>query len=232
MTQRLSQTTLIAISMLMLDPAETSRVARTGSRRTKPSRRARWFLIAILALLALLSISVKAAAEVVAGDRIVSSLDNPAVSPIRNNVHPLARRGADRCNVDDTLQLNRAMLMFRQTPAQQSDLDGLLADQMNPSSPNYHKWLTPEQFADRFGMSSNDLNKVTRWLREQGLTVVEVARSRTWVAFSGSAQQIAATLHTEIHHYNVNGTEHYANTVDPSLPAELAKVVLGVRFLD
>ena len=39
-------------------------------------------------------------------------------------------------------------------PAQQAALDRLLADQQTPSSPNYHKWLTPEQYADRFGLSS------------------------------------------------------------------------------
>jgi len=48
-------------------------------------------------------------------------------------------------------------LVFRLTPAQQSSLDTLLRQQLDPASANYHRWLTPEQYADRFGLSVTEL---------------------------------------------------------------------------
>ena len=39
------------------------------------------------------------------------------------------------------------------TPAQAADLKALLADQVNPASPVSHQWLTPGQFAARFGIA-------------------------------------------------------------------------------
>ena len=53
-------------------------------------------------------------------------------------------------------------------------LEAFLAEQQMPSSPNYRRWLTPEQFADRFGLSTNDIGKLTAWLQGAGLTVHDV----------------------------------------------------------
>ena len=97
----------------------------------------------------------------------------------------------------------------------------------DPSSANYHKWLSPEQYADQFGVSPNDINRITAWLQSQGLQVKRVARSRTWIQFSGTAGQVGAALHTQINQYLENGAVHYANVSDPSIPAALAGMVRG-----
>ena len=68
--------------------------------------------------------------------------------------------------------------MFKATPAQQAALEQLLAEQQDPASPNYHNWLTPEQYADRFGVSQNDIDKIVSWLETEGFTVDQVARGR------------------------------------------------------
>ncbi len=59
-----------------------------------------------------------------------------------------------------------------------------------------------------------------------------VSRSRTWVMFSGSAGQVQSAFHTEMHRYEVNGTAHFANATDPSIPAALGPLILLVRGLD
>jgi len=111
-------------------------------------------------------------------------------------------------------------------------LESFLREQQDPSSANYHRWLTPEQFADRFGLGNNDIAKLTSWLRSQGLTVHDVARGRAWITFSGSAGDISRAFRTEIHRYGVDGKDHYANTTLPSIPAAFAGVVGGIRGLD
>ena len=111
-------------------------------------------------------------------------------------------------------------------------LEAFLTDQQTPSSPNYHRWLTPEQFGDRFGLTPNDLGKITGWLKSAGFTVHDVARGRHWITFSGTAGQAEQTFHTEIHRFAVNGESHYANTTNISVPAALAGVIAGVGGLD
>ena len=69
-------------------------------------------------------------------------------------------------------------MYLRPSTAQQSALQQTLANQQNPASPNYHKWLTPEQYADRFGVSPSDINKIVAWLESQGFTWTNVARGR------------------------------------------------------
>lgn len=121
--------------------------------------------------------------------------------------------------------------MLQRTDAQQADLAQLLAHQQDPSSPDYHHWLTPEQFADRFGVSQVDLNQIIAWLKSQNLAIAGVARARNWVAVSGAAGAVEQAFGARIHHYSVNGELHYANATEPSLPAALQGVVFAIRGL-
>ena len=107
-----------------------------------------------------------------------------------------------------------------------------LKQQQEPSSPNYRKGLTPEQYADRFGLSQTDIGKITNWLASQGFGVVQVARGRDWIAFSGTAGLVSKVFRTEIHFYLVDGEQHFANATQPSVPQALADIVVGFRGLN
>jgi subtilase family serine protease len=164
-------------------------------------------------------------------DRITQRIDNGRQAVLRGSVHPLAQAQYDQGRLSPATVLSRMVMTFSRTTAQQADLENLLREQQDPSAPSYHQWLTPEQYAGRFGLSESDLAQVTDWLQSQGFTVVETARSRTYVAFHGSVGQIDSALHTEIHRYLVHGEEHFANSAEPALPAALAGVVQGFRGL-
>ncbi len=165
-------------------------------------------------------------------DRIPQTIDNTNVWRLRGSVTPLARLEFDRGKADAALPMPGMRLAFSLTPAQQSSLDMLLAQQQDRASANYHKWLTPEQYAERFGLSAIDIQRAATWLRQQGFSHVNVARSRTWIAFSGSAAQVESAFHTAIHQYVVNGNTHYANTSEPSLPGAFRGVVQGITGLN
>ncbi len=164
-------------------------------------------------------------------DRIAAPLTSGQAVPLRGNVHGMARAQFDQGRVDAATQMSGVSLVFKPSAAQQSDLNKLLAQQQDPSSPKYHKWLTPAQFADRFGMSRNDIGKVTDWLQSQGLTVTRVANSRNQVFFKGTVAQVESAFHTEIHNYLVDGELHYANASEPAVPAPLAGMTLGLHNL-
>src|SRR3984885_1258999 len=165
-------------------------------------------------------------------DRITAPIDNSKTVVLSGHVPPRVRREVDQGAVTASFPLPAMTLDLKHSASQQSALDQLLANQQNPASADYHKWLTPEQYADRFGASENDVNRIAAWLRSQGLTVQRVARGRTWIQFSGAAQQVESTFHVQIHQYLENGKLHYANSSNPSIPAALSDIVQGLRGLN
>ncbi|MGC2193556.1 MAG: S53 family peptidase [Terriglobales bacterium] len=179
-----------------------------------------------------LSAALSAFSQVQASNRITQAIDDRETRQLRGNLHPLLQHAADQGRMDGGVQLEGVSLVFKRTAAQEAAVEKLLADQQNPSSPSYHKWLTPEQYADRFGLSQADLDKVVAWLQAEGFTVNRVARGRTQVWFTGSVTQIEAAFRTEMHRYRVKGETHFANGVELAVPAALSRVVLGFHNLD
>ncbi len=163
-------------------------------------------------------------------DRI-RAIDNRQTTALRNHIHPAAIAANDRGPVDSSMLMDHMILALAPSPAQQADLDRLLADQQNPSSQSFHKWLTPEEFGARFGLSAADESRVAAWLKSEGFTVDYTARGHNWLAFTGTAGQVSRSFHTTIHYYEVNGEKHFANTSEPELPAGLAEVVGGIQGL-
>jgi uncharacterized protein (TIGR03437 family) len=163
-----------------------------------------------------------------ASDRIADRVDPARTAPLRGHRHSQAIPQNDQGPADPAAELRYVTLILR--PA--SGLESFLAEQQTPSSPNYRRWLTPEQFGDRFGLSSNDIGKLTAWLQGAGLTVHDVARGRHWITFGGSVDQVGRALHTEFHRYQVKGAMHIANATDPSVPAAFAGVIAAFSGLD
>jgi subtilase family serine protease len=137
----------------------------------------------------------------------------------------------DRGPVDPSLKLSSMTVLTVPSASQQKALDRLLAQQQDPRSPQYHKWLTPEQYGDRFGLSPNDIKKITTWLQSQGFSIKTVARGRNWVSFSGTAAQAESAFQTSLHTFDLNGEAHFSNTTPLSIPAALSGAVVGVRGL-
>jgi subtilase family serine protease len=106
-----------------------------------------------------------------------------------------------------------------------------MEEQQAKGSANYHAWLTPEDFGKKFGPADADVQAVTDWLTSRGFQSIKVAKGKAVVEFSGNVGQVRNAFGTEIHKFNVNGKEHFANASDPQIPAALAPVVRGVVAL-
>jgi subtilase family serine protease len=164
-------------------------------------------------------------------DRITGTIDSSQMVALTGNVHGFAQPRFDLGRTDGSTLIYGVTLAFRLSAAQQTDLNNLLAQQQQRSSPNYHKWLTPAQFGARFGMSQRDINRVETWLESKGFTVTSVANSRNLITFDGTVAQIESAFDTEIHNYLVDSEIHFANSNNPSVPAALAASVLAVGHL-
>ncbi|HEX3682042.1 MAG TPA: tectonin domain-containing protein [Bryobacteraceae bacterium] len=163
--------------------------------------------------------------------RIAANIDTAQTFALAGNVRPVLARAQDQGAADPALLLPRITLHLAMTAAQKTELLQLLADQQTHGSARWHQWLTPEQYADRFGVDPADIQKIVTWLQDQGFSNVEVARSRTWVSFSGTAAQAGSAFQTSIHRYLVNGQTHYANATAPMLPKGLDGMVESIRGL-
>jgi subtilase family serine protease len=153
------------------------------------------------------------------------------VMAIAQAVHPLAEKRFERGLLDADTDLH-ITLHLRGIPERQAALERLLEEQSDPASPNYHRWLTPEEFGDQFGASEADVEGVSEWLRTHGLKVHGAARGRQWISAGGRAGQIAALLGTEIRRYERDGKVHYANATAARIPAEISRMVQGIVSLD
>jgi len=172
-----------------------------------------------------------AAHGAVVQQRIVTAIDPAQVAEVPVSM-PFAGRGAtDLGAAPADLALTEMSLRFNITQAQEDALTQLLADQQNPASSRYQQWLTPEQYAAQFGLAPADIQKVSNWLTSQGFTVTEVARSGTFIRFTGTVAQAQNAFHTQIHNMSLNGESHFGNVTRPQLPAVLASVTSVVTGL-
>jgi len=164
--------------------------------------------------------------------RISRPVDNQNLVTLSGHIHGGVRPENDRGRVDASLNLQYAMLVLNPSAAQQQDLDNFLVQLQVPGSADYHRWLTPEQYAARFGVAQADIDKITAWLTSQNLSVVSVARGRNAIAFSGNVRAVESAFHTEIHKYVVNGENHFANASEPSVPTAFSAVVGAIHGLN
>jgi subtilase family serine protease len=111
-----------------------------------------------------------------------------------------------------------------------AELDRTIADQQNPASPEYHHWLTPDEFTNRFGPTDADLAKVTRWLTRKGFTVQSADAHKRNVTFSGTVASAEKAFGVKIAATSDGGL--FANTADPIVPADLAPLIDSIRGLD
>src|ERR1043166_1612694 len=82
--------------------------------------------------------------------RITRNINRAERALLAGHMSPKARADFDTGRVAPSLELSYVTLTFAQTDQQKADLDRLLEDQQNAASANYHRWLTPEQYAERF----------------------------------------------------------------------------------
>ena len=163
--------------------------------------------------------------------RITGVINQGDLMTLKGHVLPILTRDRDLGMVEDAAPI-RLYLNLQRTDAQQKDLDDLVSEQQNPASPNFHKWLTPEQFGERFGASAVDIDKITQWLSLQGFAVTSVAKNASTINFMATAGSVRNTFHAQLHYWNVEGGKHIATATDPQIPVALAGVVSGIAGLN
>lgn len=163
--------------------------------------------------------------------RLHGSLQQQNRSLLPGSAPPKALRNKILGPVPENRPIHGITLVFRRSPVQQADLQQLMEAQQNPTSPEFHHWLTPETFGRRFGVADSDLETTQAWLRQQGFVITGVSHARDRITFSGTAGQVNAAFSTTLRQVEVDGAPHIAPDSALSLPADLAAITLAVTHL-
>jgi subtilase family serine protease len=99
-------------------------------------------------------------------------------------------------------------------------------------SPNYHHWLTKEQYKANFAPTAADAAKVREFLASRNLKVSAVDESNHFVSATGRVSDVQSAFHVQINRFQVNGQTHRANLSEPVLDASIAPLVKAVQGLN
>jgi hypothetical protein len=172
-----------------------------------------------------------ARAESVGPVLITQNVDESQLATLGGNTRPEAMAEYDRGLVADNLLMEHMLLLLKRSPEQEQELEKLIDELTDSSSPNFHHWLTAKEFGERFGVAKQDRDTIKNWLQSHGLKVNVDYTNDLLIDFSGTAGQVRGAFHTEIHNLEVKGEKHIANMSDPRIPAALAPAVVGVVSL-
>jgi subtilase family serine protease len=197
--------------------------------------------LSLLALVALLTLvpsptiaqpSASSATSTRAVPLILDPIDESNRVVLPGSTRPeVRRRDFDRGPLDDSFPLDGMQLQLKRSPEHEQAAEALADELERKGSARFHQWLTAEQYAEQFGVATEDIVKISEWLRTHGFTV-HASPSRMTIDFSGTAGQVHEAFGTEIHALDVKGVRHIANVHNPSIPAALAPAIEGIVSLN
>ena len=162
-------------------------------------------------------------------------LGSPQESTItlEHSVHSLTKSGTDAGRVESGKVIERMILTLAPSAERSEALAKFLDEQQNPASPNFHHWLSPEEFGARFGADpASDLQFARAWLESERSYGQYRSQGRTVDEFSGASSQVESAFRTEMHYFRVAGKQYLANATDISLPQSIAQISRGLVSLN
>ncbi len=128
--------------------------------------------------------------------RITQSINEMDRVALPGNTHPEARLANDRGVVAKNFPMEHMLLQLKRSSEQEKALQQFIDELLTKGSPNFHHWLTAQEFGERFGLAKPDLDAITAWLQSHGFRVNVVYPSGMLIDFSGTAAQVRTALQT------------------------------------
>ncbi len=110
-------------------------------------------------------------------------------------------------------------LVFGLQPPHPEEEEQFLQELQTKGSPNFQKFLKPEEWIARFSPSKQDEQAVVDWAESQGLTVTHRYPNRLLVDVEATVATIEKALDVTINRYQLGSTFFYSNAQDPAIPA-------------
>jgi subtilase family serine protease len=140
-----------------------------------------------------------------------------------------ARSSADRGKTDSNQRVDVRVWLSGRDP---KGLDSYAQAVSTPGSQQYRKFLTPQQFNQRFGASQQQVTAVTSWIRGAGLYVDLAGSNSHYLHVTGHVDKATSAFGTEFRNYSAQGTVARAPESNATVPDGVASAVLTVTGLD
>lgn len=129
----------------------------------------------------------------------------------------------------DVAETNRLHLAISLPLRHQAELDALIRQVSDRSSPQYGHYLTPDKFTEQFGPSESDYQTVIDFARKQGFTVTATHGNRMLVEVEAKAVDVEKAFNVRLHTYwhPTEKRTFFAPDTEPSVPADLAVLNIG-----
>lgn len=189
-------------------------------------------LICFTVVSAIALVSVAAGAPVTGPvTRLVDRIDDAQRMELKDHVSRAIAASVDLGAADPALPAERVVMLLAGTAAQEADLARFLHNVQTPGTAQYHHWLTPGTFGQRFGVAPADVATVRTWLQSKGFRLERPSAARRSIVFSGTVGQLNDAFATRMHQYQWRGERHLANSANPMIPNAFAGVVRGFASL-
>jgi len=103
----------------------------------------------------------------------------------------------------------------------QAGLNALIQQISDPASPNYHQYLTPEEFTERFGPTKEDYQKAIDFAESKGLKVTGKHPNRMLIEVNGRAADIEHAFGVTLRTYKhpTENRNFFSADTEPVVPA-------------
>src|SRR5271165_4146060 len=138
---------------------------RMNAKARPAAVRSRWLGMLTLGLALAAAGAQPSRAQVpVARSLITAPVDESRLVTLAGNTRAEANASNDRGRVPDSFPMQHMQLLLKRPAERELALQRYIAELHDRSSPNFHRWLSAAAFAQRFGLSQQDLVAVADWL--------------------------------------------------------------------
>ncbi len=153
------------------------------------------------------------------------------IQTLRNQVR--AEVSSGRASLVRVMPLDQRMNVSIVLPLRnQANLDSLLSRLYDPSSPDFHHFLTVDQFTEQFAPTVQDYQAVLAFARSQGLTVTGTPANRMVVPVSGTVGQIETAFNVTMNVYQHPSEDRTFFSPDREPSVNLSVPVAHISGLD
>jgi len=139
-------------------------------------------------------------------------------------LHGIAPLGALECS--QSLRLTISL-----KPRDPAALAQFLAALNDPASPDYHHFLTPQEYAASFGQPQAVLDQIVTFLHGAGFIVGEIAPNHLSISANATVAQIESAFGVQLMRFSFQGRTVHAPLGEPSVPSTIAPAIQAILGL-
>lgn len=107
-------------------------------------------------------------------------------------------------------------------------LEAFVAQSQEPG-PNYHRFLSVNEFTQQFAPSQGDIAAITHYLNQYGITVTEVYADRLLIKATGSADAFNQAFAVDLHNFSNQGRHFHRPRHAPRVPVLLRDLLVAIE---